>query len=89
MQLKSLRCPNCSGSVRQIGDGKYVCESCGTSFVPDLDPEDVEAERIKAEAEVKKARIQAASNMTSDVQRKARMARARGNVAIVMILAFV
>ena len=94
MQLKSLRCPNCNGSVRQIGDKRYVCESCGTSFIPDLDPEDVEAERIKAEAEVKKAKIQATEGIADDVKRRAMNMQAKRNalfivVAVITVIAFV
>lgn len=94
MQLKSLRCPNCNGPVRQIGDKRYVCESCGTSFIPDLDPEDVEAERIKAEAEVKKAKIQATEGIADDVKRRAMNMQAKRNtlfivVAVITILAVI
>ena len=59
MKLKSIRCPNCNGPVKQIGDRKYVCESCGTSFMADYDQEDVEMQRIKAESELKQKRLDA------------------------------
>ena len=42
MELKSLKCSKCGGLLRQIGDGKYICGSCGTSFMADYDKEDVE-----------------------------------------------
>ena len=58
MQIKSLRCPNCNGSVRSMGEGKYVCESCGTSFVADYDKEDVEYEKARARAEREKMQFE-------------------------------
>jgi hypothetical protein len=51
MRLKRMECPNCGGQVRKEADGKYLCESCGSPFVMDMDPEDVEYERVKLEQE--------------------------------------
>ena len=87
MKLKSLRCPNCGGPVKKIGEKNYVCESCGTSFVPDLDPEDIEMERIKAEAEIKKKRLdvmQNGINQINNMQRTRRKA-APQSIAVVVI----
>lgn len=51
MKLKRMECSNCGGQVRKEADGKYLCQSCGTPFVMDMDPEDVEYERLKLEQE--------------------------------------
>ena len=87
MKLKSLRCPNCGGPVKKIGEKNYVCESCGTSFVPDLDPEDVEMERIKAEAEIKKKRIDAVQNGMNRISNAQRSqgTRAAKSIALIMV----
>lgn len=46
MELKKLRCSNCDGALKQSDDGKYYCESCGTSYLLDKDPEDVFSEKF-------------------------------------------
>ena len=67
MELKSLRCPNCNGPVRQIGDNKFICDSCGTSFVADYDQEDVDIQRIKSEEAVRKKQIESYRNTVQTV----------------------
>ncbi len=47
MELKKLRCSNCDGPLKQADDGKYYCENCGTSYLMDMDPEDVIYEKFK------------------------------------------
>lgn len=79
MQFKSIKCPNCGGPAREMGDGKFVCESCGTSFMADYDKEDVEYVKAKAFAEREKMRSErqkAGIEMVQNIQRKPRMARA-------------
>ena len=49
MELKSLNCPNCSGTIKQDAEGRFYCENCGTTFIPDYDKEDVEYEKLKSE----------------------------------------
>ena len=49
MKLTSLNCPNCSGTIKQDAEGRFYCENCGTTFLPDYDKEDVEYERLKKE----------------------------------------
>ena len=46
MELKKLRCSNCDGPLKQADDGKYYCENCGTSYLMDMDPEDVIYEKF-------------------------------------------
>ena len=67
MKLTSLQCPNCNSSVKQVGEGKFYCENCGTSFLADYDKEDVEFEKIKAEGELRKEQL----NEQLDKQRRA------------------
>ena len=90
MELKSLRCPNCNGPVRPISEGRFVCESCGTSFMADYDPEDVEIQRIKAEAEVQKKQAEAAGKAFQSVEntgkRISRSARMMMTIVVTMIL---
>ena len=90
MELKSLKCSKCGGLLRQIGDGKYICGSCGTSFMADYDKEDVEYQKIKVDAELKKKEMEMAErrmevfqNTTQNVGKKVR------TIAIVMISIFV
>ena len=52
MKLMSLQCPNCNGPIKQVGEGKFYCENCDTSFLADYDKEDVEYEKIKTEGEM-------------------------------------
>ena len=58
--MKGRKCPNCNGAVREISSGKFVCESCGTSFTTDAPQEDDELRRFRAEAEEKKRQLEAA-----------------------------
>lgn len=60
MELKSMNCPNCGGPVKQTEDGRFICESCGTPFIPDYDQEDVEFQRIKNEADLRAQQAQKA-----------------------------
>ncbi|MBQ1848753.1 MAG: hypothetical protein II139_00100 [Lachnospiraceae bacterium] len=73
MKLRSLRCPNCNGNVRQANGNRYVCESCGTSFMMDYDKDDVAYQKAKAEAEREKARadmMRARAEFTKDFQKE-------------------
>ena len=54
MRLRSMRCPNCAGAVKETEDGRCYCDSCGTTFMIDMDPEDVEYEKIKRADRAKK-----------------------------------
>ena len=85
MELKSLRCPNCNGPVRHINDNKYLCESCGTSFVADYDQEDVDIQRIKSEEEIRKKQLETAANFQNRVARRNDEAK---KVAIIIVAVF-
>lgn len=91
MELKSIRCPNCGGPVRQINENRFVCDSCGTSFMPDYDREDVDMQRIKAEEEIQKRRLemQRGTGNPSHPQVRRSSSRARGiAIAIIVIVCF-
>ena len=47
-------CPNCGGKIILESDGKYYCESCGTSYAPDLNRQEVEAEKRAAQPQLQK-----------------------------------
>ena len=88
MKLKSIRCPNCNGPVKQIGERKYVCESCGTSFMADYDQEDVEMQRIKAESELKQKRLETVQKGMEQVSKMQRTGSPRKIFAIVFCMIF-
>ena len=47
-------CPNCGGKIILESDGKYYCESCGTSYAQDLNRQEVEAEKRAAQPQLQK-----------------------------------
>ncbi len=72
MKLMSLNCPNCNGLVKQVGEGKFHCENCGTSFLEDYDREDVDYQKARNEAEIRKQQIHLAQQGMADQKRKAK-----------------
>ena len=72
MKLISLNCPNCNGPVKQVGEGKFHCENCGTSFLADYDREDVDYQKARNEAEFRKQQIHLAQHGMVDQNRKAK-----------------
>ena len=67
MKLKSMKCSNCGGNVKQIGNC-LMCESCGSSFAIDYDAEDVEYKRIELEREKLQYQQNAQQNMQQNMQ---------------------
>lgn len=66
MNLKNMKCSNCGGNVKMIGNC-YMCESCGSSFAVDYDAEDVEYNRIELERE----KLQFEQNVQQNAQQNA------------------
>ena len=87
MKLKKLRCTNCDGPLTEA-NGKYWCESCGTSYVIDMDPEDVEYEKMKRQDAVRDNHepIQRSSNNNRNRSNTTTMA---GTVVTVITIACV
>ncbi len=85
MQLMSLKCPNCNALVEQTEEGKFHCDSCGTSFLADYDREDVEYARIKTEAEIKKRQLDLAEKRMESGQTGAAARRPIRNTRAISI----
>lgn len=48
MDLRNVKCPNCAGNnITEGSDNRFHCESCGSFFVVDAKPEDVEYQKLK------------------------------------------
>lgn len=90
MNFKSVRCPSCSSpSVKEISTGRFVCESCGTSFVADYDREDVEYEKIKQQAEREKREYEQKQSAMNQVRRIQQSQQKAGKiVALVIVCVF-
>ena len=57
MEFKSVRCPSCGGiPEKQDERGNYYCESCGTTFVLDYDPEDAMVEKSRIDLQAQRER---------------------------------
>ena len=88
MELKSLKCSKCGGLLRQIGEGKYICGSCGTSFMADYDKEDVEYQKIKIDAEIKKKELEMAQRRMEAFQSTTQSVRKKVKTFAVVIISF-
>ncbi len=88
MKLMSLNCPNCNGLVKQIGEGKFHCENCGTSFLADYDWDDVEYERVKSESEFRKQQINMQQMGMAAAQRRQKQANKAKTIAIAIVVSF-
>ena len=87
MNFKSVRCPSCSSpSVKEISTGRFVCESCGTSFVADYDREDVEYEKIKQQAEREKREYEQKQSAMNQVRRIQQSQQKAGKVVALVIV---
>ncbi|MCR5477974.1 MAG: TFIIB-type zinc ribbon-containing protein [Lachnospiraceae bacterium] len=62
MKLMSLSCPNCNGPLKPKEEGKFYCENCGSEFLADYDSDDVEYQKIRTEAEVRKQQMHLAQS---------------------------
>lgn len=89
MQLVSMRCPNCNGAVRQVGEGKFLCESCGTSFLADYDKEDVEYQKIRLDSQREKMQFEREKAKGNNVQRTQQMKPGTGKAIGIIVGYFV
>ena len=48
MDLRNIKCPNCAGNnITEGSDNRFHCENCGSFFVVDAKPEDIEYQKLK------------------------------------------
>ena len=87
MKLMSLNCPNCNGPVKQIGEGKFHCENCGTSFLADYDRDDVEYERVRSESEFRKQQMNMQQMGMAAAQNRQKQANRAKMIAIIIVAA--
>ena len=88
MQLVKMQCPNCNGEVRQVGEGKYLCERCGTSFLADYDKEDVEYQKLKLISEREKMQHERVKSGMNNPQRPQQLRKEAKGLAIVVLSVF-
>ena len=89
MELKSIQCPNCGGPVRQINENRFICDSCGTSFMPDYDRDDVDMLRLKTEEEIRKKRLEAERGMRNPSQARTQRTTSNARVTAIIIIVVV
>ena len=72
MQLMSLKCPNCNGALKMVDEGTFYCANCDSAFMADYDKDDVEYQKMKVEAELRKQQLSQAQTGAEDRKRKAK-----------------
>ena len=72
MQLLSLKCPNCNGSLKMVKEGVFYCQNCDSEFMADYDKDDVEYQKMKTEAELRKQQLNMAESGAAERARKAK-----------------
>ncbi len=72
MQLMSLKCPNCNGDLKMVKEGTFYCANCDSAFVADYDKDDVEYQKMKVEAEIRKQNLNQAQIKAADNTRRAK-----------------
>ncbi len=72
MQLMSLKCPNCNGTLKLVNEGTFYCANCDSAFMADYDKEDLEYQKMKVESEIRKQQQRQAQTGANDLKRKAK-----------------
>ena len=72
MKLLSLNCPNCNGPLKMVKEGTFYCQNCDSEFMADYDKDDVEYQKMKAEAELRKQQLNLAESGAAERARKAK-----------------
>lgn len=88
MRLMSLNCPNCYGQLKQVEEGKFYCESCGTSFLADYDKDDVEFQRIKTEGEIQRQQLNMQQMGMAASQKRQKEQNKIKTIVIIVVVAF-
>ncbi|MBR4579968.1 MAG: hypothetical protein IKO32_01905 [Lachnospiraceae bacterium] len=68
----SLKCPNCNGALKMVDEGTFYCANCDSAFMADYDKDDVEYQKMKVEAELRKQQLNQAQTGAEDRKRKAK-----------------
>ena len=72
MQLMSLKCPNCNGTLKPVNEGTFYCANCDSAFMADYDKDDLEYQKMKVEAEIRKQQLSQTQTVVDDQKRKTR-----------------
>ncbi len=72
MQLMSLKCPNCNGTLKMVKEGTFYCSNCDSAFMADYDKDDVEYQKMKVEAEIRRQQLGQAQAGAEDRARRAK-----------------
>ncbi len=72
MQLMSLKCPNCNGTLKLVNEGTFYCANCDSAFMADYDKDDLEYQKMKVEAEIRKQQLSQTQTVVDDQKRKTR-----------------
>ena len=86
MQLMSLKCPNCSGTLKMVKEGTFYCANCDSAFMADYDKEDLEYRKMEVESEIRKQQLRQTQTGASDQKRNAKD-RFRIKVIVIAVVA--
>ena len=86
MQLMSLKCPNCDGPLKMVKEGTFYCANCDSAFMADYDKDDLEYQKMKVEAEIRKQQLNQAQTGV-EVQKSQAKDRFRIKVIIIALVA--
>ena len=88
MQLMSLKCPNCNGPLKMVNEGTFYCENCDSAFMADYDKDDIEYQKSKVEAELRRQQLNLAQS-GAEVQKSKAKEQFRVKVLALSIVAVV
>ena len=86
MQLMSLKCPNCNGTLKLVNEGTFYCANCDSAFMADYDKDDLEYQKMKVETEIRKQQLRQAQTGAEDQKRRAKE-RFRIKVIVIAVVA--
>ena len=89
MQLMSLRCPNCNGPLKMVNEGTFYCANCDSSFMADYDKDDVEYQKMKTEAEIRKQQLDQAQSSQAERAQAAKSVFRRKMIALAIVMTVV
>ncbi|MBR3039036.1 MAG: hypothetical protein IKI20_00055 [Lachnospiraceae bacterium] len=82
----SLKCPNCDGPLKMVKEGTFYCANCDSAFMADYDKDDLEYQKMKVEAEIRKQQLNQAQTGV-EVQKSQAKDRFRIKVIIIALVA--
>ena len=86
MQLMSLKCPNCNGTLKMVDEGTFYCANCDSAFMADYDKDDLEYQKMKVEVEIQKQQLRQAQTGEEYQKRRAKD-RFRIKVIVIAVVA--